>query len=103
MKQLSSTTPETRFPRDIPTTIGRVQYVLNHLRRIINKFFGRPANRKTAILAGMLAQLKASVESALPSITPVTHAVMTSPDGMVLTDEEMDDVLDCLPIKDLME
>jgi hypothetical protein len=103
MRELSSTTRETRFPHNIPTTAGKLQYVLDHLRRFANKFFGRPANRKTAILAEMLAQLKASVESVLPSTTTVTHAIVTSPDSMRLTDWEMDDVLDYLHIKNLIK
>lgn len=103
MKQLSSTTRETRFPHNLPTTAGKAQYVLDHLQRFLNKFFGRPANRKTVILAEMLAQLRAFIESALPSITPVTHAIITSPDGMCLTDWEMNDVLDYLRIENLME
>ncbi|KAH8725401.1 hypothetical protein GQ44DRAFT_772074 [Phaeosphaeriaceae sp. PMI808] len=103
MKQLYSTARETRFPHNIPTSAGKVQYVLDHLWRFIDKFFGRPANRKTAILTEMLAQLKASVESALSSITTVTHAIVISPDGMYLTDWEMDDVLNYLHINDLME
>jgi hypothetical protein len=64
------------------------------------KFFGRPANHKTSILAEMLVQFNASVESALPSIKPVTHAVVTFPDGLPLTDWESDDVLDYVHLKD---
>ncbi|KAH8700048.1 hypothetical protein GQ44DRAFT_718076 [Phaeosphaeriaceae sp. PMI808] len=103
MKQLSSTTPESRFPSDIPTTAGKVQYVLDYLRRLMNKSFGRPTNLKAAILAEMLAQLKTSVEQVLSSTTPVTHAIVTSPDGICLTNWEMNDVLDFIHIKNLME
>jgi hypothetical protein len=78
-------------------------YAFDHIRRFINKLFGRRANRKTAIFAEMLAKLEASVASALPSLASVTHAVVTSPDGICLTDSEMDDVLDYLHMKNLME
>lgn len=102
MKQLSSTTPKTRFPDDIPTAVEKIQYILNHISRFINKMLHRPANRKTRILAEMVANLKESVESAIMPFRPITHAVVTSPDGMDLTEWELNDVLDYLHIKNLM-
>lgn len=103
MKQLSSTTPEIRFPDDIPTAAGKIRYILNHFCRFINKLLHRPANRKTRILAEMLVELKGSIESAIIPFRSTTHAVVTSPDGMYLTEWEVNDVLDYLHIKNLME
>ncbi|KAH7069826.1 hypothetical protein BKA63DRAFT_89352 [Paraphoma chrysanthemicola] len=103
MKDLSHTTPRSRFPDDIPATHDRVQYVMNALQRMVNKLFGFPTNKQTRILAEMLQDLKIAVEQALPSEQRVTHAVVTSPDSMRLTSEEITDVLDYLRIKNLMQ
>lgn len=102
MAELSHTTPENRFPNDIPTKRGKFQYTFDHLRRFVNKLFGRPANKQTAILAEMIARLKASVEKTLPHGTHATHAVVTSPDHIRLTAYEIDDVLDYLHIRNSM-
>ncbi|KAH7074165.1 hypothetical protein FB567DRAFT_191053 [Paraphoma chrysanthemicola] len=103
MKDLSLTTPTTRFPDDIPATHDRVQYVMNALQRMVNKFVGFPANKQTRIIGEMLQKLKVLVEQASPSGQRVTHAVVTSPDSMRLTAEEISDVLDYLRIKNLMQ
>jgi hypothetical protein len=99
MRKLAYSTPETRFPHDIPTTDGRNQYVLGRLERVINKLLGRPANVPTSILASVLNDLKVAVENVLPPGQLVTHALVTSPDSMRLTAEEVGDVLDYLQIK----
>lgn len=103
MKQLSSAIPRPRVTDDIPTTTGKIRYILNHFGRFINKLLHRPANRQTRILAEMLVELKESVESAIIPFRSITHAVVTSPDGIYLAEWELNDVLDYLHIKNLME
>jgi hypothetical protein len=102
LKKLSYTTLQTRFPDDIQTTHGKVQYVLGRLQRISNKLVGVPANDQTAVFADMLKGLKIAVEDELPHKFRATHAVVTSPDSIRLTAEEIGDVLDFLHITNLM-
>jgi hypothetical protein len=87
---------------DIPTAHGKVQYVLGRLQRIGNKLVGVPANDQTAVLANMLKKMKMAVENALPHEFRATHAVVTSPDSIRLTAEEIGDVLDYLHFTNLM-
>lgn len=101
MKQLAYTTPDSRFPHDIPTTDGKVYYMIKRLQRIINKLLGRPANSQTSIIAAMVDELKTAVESA--SGERVTHALVTSPDSIRLTTEEVGDALDYLKIQNVMK
>lgn len=104
MRRLSYTTLNTRFPDEIPTMAGKMEYVRRRLARTVNKLLGRPANQQTAIFAEMLAQLQTSVAKALPSGTrgSVMHAVVTSPDAIRLTAEEIGDILGYLKISNLM-
>jgi hypothetical protein len=102
MTKLLHTTPETRYPDDIPTPYGKIQYIVCRLQRAINKVLGRPSNQQTAILAEMLARLKTAVKELLPLGTYTTHAVVTTPDSIRLTAEEVGDVLDYLNIANLM-
>lgn len=102
MAKLSRTTPETRFPHDLPTDQEKKQYVLGRLQRLFNKFFGRSANAQTKILADMLRELKLSVQGHLPYRTCVTHAVVSLPDSIGLTEEELSDTLDNLGIRNSM-
>ncbi|PVI01827.1 hypothetical protein DM02DRAFT_670962 [Periconia macrospinosa] len=105
MLDLSHTTPQTRFPDEIPTRRGKLEYVRTRLQRLANKALGRPANAQTAVLAEMITQLKTSVEDTLSAGTSrasITHAVISSPDSIRLTSEELGDVLDYLKVTNAM-
>ncbi|KAL8746286.1 MAG: hypothetical protein Q9184_007769 [Pyrenodesmia sp. 2 TL-2023] len=69
---------------------------------MLNKAAGRPATPETAILADVVAKLKAQVEDALGAGEKLTMAVLSSPDRIRLTEEEISDVFDYLKIKNLM-
>ena len=69
----------------------------------MSKLLGRPANAQTATIAGMLAQLQKSIQEALASeVRVVTDAVVSSPESIYLTSEEVSDALDYLGIENLV-
>ncbi|PVH92049.1 hypothetical protein DM02DRAFT_733904 [Periconia macrospinosa] len=105
MLDLSHTTQHTRFPDEIPTRRGKLEYVRARLQRLANKALGRPANAQTAVMAEMITQLKTGVEDTLSAGTSragITHAVISSPDSIHLTSEELGDVLDYLKVTNAM-
>ncbi|KAH0548141.1 hypothetical protein GP486_008130 [Trichoglossum hirsutum] len=97
-----ATGPQNRIPDHIPSTWGKLRYLQKRAQRILNKSLGRPATPETAILADLISTLKAETEAALGSGQQVTAAVLSSPDRIKLTDEEITDVFDYLGIRNLM-
>ena len=70
-------------------------------QRRLNKFLGRPGTPKTVILAELISMLKTATESQLGGGN-VAAAVLSSPDQIRLTAEEITDVFDCLGMRNLM-
>lgn len=71
-------------------------------QRVLNKSLGRPAGPETAVLADMMSKLKTETEAALGDGQKVTAAVLSSPDRIRLTNEEITDVFDYLGLRNLM-
>lgn len=71
-------------------------------QRVLNKSLGRPAGPETTVLADMISTLKIETEAALGDGQKVTGAVLSSPDRIKLTSEEITDVFDYLSIRNLM-
>jgi hypothetical protein len=93
--------PMKRTPDDIDTNWELFEYVKGRAQRQLNKLLGRPATPETAILAAMVSALQHATEKWLGG-KAVTAAVISSPDRIRLTDEELDDVFDYLRIQNLM-
>lgn len=70
-------------------------------QRLLNKSLGRPATPETAILAGLISMLKTSTKSCLGGGN-FEAAVLSSPDRIRLTAEEVTDVFDYLGMRNLM-
>lgn len=70
-------------------------------QRRLNKSLGNPATPETAILAELISMLKTATESWLGGEN-VAAAVLSSPDRVRLTAEEITDVLDYLGMRNLM-
>ncbi|KAI4189635.1 MAG: hypothetical protein LQ346_005077 [Caloplaca aetnensis] len=100
LMQRLATGPQHRVPHDIPSNWDKLRYLKRRTQRLLNRAIGRPATPETAILASMVAKLKTQIEHSLGE--KVTTAVLSSPDRICLTEEEVSDVLDYLKIKNLM-
>ncbi|KAL8903304.1 MAG: hypothetical protein Q9207_004017 [Kuettlingeria erythrocarpa] len=100
LMQRLATGPRNRVPHDIPSYWDKLRYLKRRTQRLINKAAGRPATPETAILANLVAMLKTQVEKLLGE--RVTAAVLSSPDRIRLTEEEVSDVLDYLNVRNLM-
>ncbi|KAF2163739.1 hypothetical protein M409DRAFT_57229 [Zasmidium cellare ATCC 36951] len=72
-------------------------------RRLSNKLLGRPATPETAILASIVSKLIKATQTWLDDEHAVAAAVLSSPDHIALTDEEIGDVFDYLKINNLMK
>jgi hypothetical protein len=94
--------PQNRIPHDIPSEREKWRYFKNRTQRLLNKLIGRPANPETAILADLISMLKTEAETTLGDGQKVTAAVLSSPDRIGLTAEEITDVFDYLQIRNLM-
>lgn len=93
--------PIDRSPDHFDTNWEKLEYVKARVRRALNKLLGRPATPDTAGLAAMVSALVHGTETSLGA-RAVTAAIITSPDRIKLTDEELNDVFDYLRIKNLM-
>lgn len=78
------------------------QYVKARTQRRLNKLIGRPATPGTAILAAMVSGLRKATQTWLGDDYPITGAALSSPDNILLTDEEINDVLDYLKLENFM-
>ncbi|KAI9857502.1 MAG: hypothetical protein M1813_008252 [Trichoglossum hirsutum] len=97
-----ATGPQNRIPDHIPSTWGKLRYLQKRAQRLLNKSLGLPANPETAIFADLISMLKTETEAALGNGQQVAAAVLSSPDRIRLTDEEVTDVFDYLGIRNLM-
>ena len=102
MRQLA-TAPMTRTPDHFDSNWEKLQYLKSRARRLANKFAGRPATTETAILATMLSKLIQATHTRLGDDQTVVAAVLSSPDHIKLTDEEVGDIFDYLKLRDLMD
>ena len=71
-------------------------------QRHLNKLLGRPATPETAILAAMVSALHDETQTWLGAEQPIAAAVLSSPDRIGLTDEEVNDIFDYLKLRNLM-
>jgi hypothetical protein len=94
--------PQNRIPDDTPSAWEKLRYLKKRAQRVLNKSLGRPATPETAILADLISMLKIETEAMLGDGQKVTAAVLSSPDRIRLTDEEITDVFDYLQIRNLM-
>ncbi|KAF7190978.1 hypothetical protein HII31_07670, partial [Pseudocercospora fuligena] len=97
-----STGPVNRTPDHIDSYWDQLQYVKSRAQRRLNKMLGRPATPESAVLGVMVAALLDATRPSLGEEYPVTAAVLSSPDRVKLTDEEIGDIFDYLRIRNLM-
>ncbi|TVY18190.1 hypothetical protein LARI1_G003133 [Lachnellula arida] len=97
-----ATGPENRTPDHFDSNWKKLQYVKARTQRHLNKLLGRPATSETAILATMVSALYNETQTWLGGDQPIAAAVLSSPDRIRLTDEEINDVFDYLKLKNLM-
>ncbi|TVY50745.1 hypothetical protein LCER1_G008416 [Lachnellula cervina] len=97
-----ATGPKNRTPDHFDSNWKKWQYVKARAQRHLNKLLGRPATSETAILATMVSALYNETQTWLGRDQPIAAAVLSSPDRIQLTDEEIDDVFDYLKLKNLM-
>lgn len=93
-----------RFPLyDLSTYRGKLLWAKERTQRLLKKGFGRPATPTTTILTDMVSGLKSQVESDLRDGRKVTTAVLSSPDQVKLSAEEISDALEHQGIRNLMD
>jgi hypothetical protein len=92
-----------RTPDHFNTINEELQYMKSRAARLANKLVGRPATPDTAIVASMVSKLLKATRSWLGEDRDVTKAVLSSPDRIRLTAEEIGDVFDYLKLQNLMD
>lgn len=97
-----ATGPQKRIPDDISSRWGKLRYLKSRTQRVLNKSLGRPADPETTVLADMMSRLTIETEAVLGDAQKVTAAVLSSPDRIRLTNEEITDVFDYLGLRILM-
>jgi hypothetical protein len=78
------------------------EYLKRRAQRHLNKLIGRPANPETAILAAMISALYHKTQTWLGGEQPITAAVLSSPTGIRLKEEEINDIFDYVKLKNLL-
>lgn len=102
MRQLASG-PINRIPDHFDSNWEKLRYLKSRASRLANKLTGRPATPDTAILAMMVSKLVNATNTWLESEHAVIAAVLSSPDRIKLTDEELGDVFDYLKLQNLLD
>lgn len=97
-----ATGPKNRTPDHFDSNWKKLQYVRARAQRYLNKLLGRPATPETAILAAIVSALYNETQTWLGGEQPIAAAVLSSPDRIRLTDEEIKDIFDYLKLKNLM-
>jgi hypothetical protein len=92
-----------RTPDTFDSNWEKLLYVKSHARRLANKLVGRPATPETAILGTMISKLVSTTSTWLGNDEAVVAAVLSSPDHIRLTDEEVGDIFDYLKLRNLMD
>ncbi|MCJ1348856.1 hypothetical protein MMC31_007089, partial [Peltigera leucophlebia] len=95
-----ATGPQNRIPDQTPSNWEKLQYLKKRAQRQLNKFLGRPAILNTGILAELISMLKTAAESWL-GVENIAAAVLSSPDRIRLTAEEITGVFDYLGMRNL--
>lgn len=101
LQHLESGSPRSPA-HDLATYRGKVLWATERIQRLLSKNLGRPATPTIAVLADMLSKLKKQVQSVLKDGRKVTAAVLSSPDLVSLSGEEITDALKYLSITNLM-
>jgi hypothetical protein len=91
MRQLATGTVN-RTPDHFDSSWKKLRYLKSRASRLANKLAGRPATPETAILATMVSKLTNATQTCLGSEHAVIAAVLSSPDRIAFTDEELGDV-----------
>jgi hypothetical protein len=78
------------------------EYFKRQAQRHLNKLIGRPANPETAILAAMVSALYHETQTWLGGAQRITAAVLSSPPGIRLNEEEINDIFDYVKLKNLL-
>lgn len=102
MRRLA-TGPMDRTPDHFNSNLDKLHYLKSRATRLANKLAGRPATPETAILATMVSKLVDATQTWLGSGHAVGTAVLSSPDRIRLTDEEIGDIFDYLKLQNLMD
>jgi hypothetical protein len=97
-----ATAPILRTPYNIDTSWEMLQYLKSRMQRLANKLVGRPATPETEVLASMVSKLVEKTQAWLGDKHTITAAVLSSPDHLRLTNEEISDVFDYLKLRNLM-
>ena len=97
-----ATGPMDRTPDHFDTAWEKWEYVKQRTLRHLNKLRGLPATPDTAVLANMISSLHNATQSWLGPEWPITAMVVSSPDRVRLSEEELTDVFDYLKLKDLL-
>lgn len=95
--------PSIRTPDHFDTRWEKWQYVKQQTTRLLNKLLGRPPTPETAVLAAMVSHVPDAARVWLGNDYSVTAEVLSSPDRIRPTEEEVNDVFDYLGIKNLMD
>lgn len=98
-----ATGPMIRTPGNLDTYWKKLQYLKSRAQRLSNKLVGRPATPETAILASMVVKLLEATQTWLGDTQAIVAAVLSSPDRIRLTDEEIGDIFDYLKLQYLMD
>ncbi|KAE8454631.1 hypothetical protein EG329_000254 [Mollisiaceae sp. DMI_Dod_QoI] len=100
MQELIQPANFTPDGKRIPDGMSWQDWILWRAKRRMNKTLGRPAAPQVAGLSIMVSQLLEAAQAKLGE--KVKAAVLSQPDALTLTDEEVDDIFDHLGIKNLM-
>nr|POE86589.1 hypothetical protein CFP56_46773 [Quercus suber] len=88
-----------------PGHLDRYKEKLRYLKSragLWNKLLGRPATSETAILVPMVSRLLEATQIGLGDNHAIIAAVLSTPDHINLTGEEIGDIYDYLDLKNLM-
>lgn len=102
MRQLA-TGPVDRTPDHLDSNWEKVQYLKSRASRLAKKLAGQPATPDTTILATMVSKLVDATQTWLGIEHAVGTAVLSSPDRIRLTEEEVGDIFDHLKLRNLMD
>lgn len=96
------TGPKKRTPDYMDSYWKKFFYSVARTQRLANKLVGRPATSETAIFASMVSKLVEATSIRLNGQYDVVAAVLSTPDRIHMTTEELGDIFDYLNLQDLM-
>lgn len=89
----------TCLPYNFGSYWGQLQYQASCALRLLNKFFGRPANQDIAILASMVSRLLGATQTWLGDKSPISGVVLSTPTDSNLYSGEINDIFDYLKLE----